>query len=173
MTVNFYNEVWVIDHSTTTEEAASSTGGNYGLGGDLVYRFGNPLAYDNVGEVSLNRVHYPNLFDGNKMLVFVNNKYDGQSAVVEYELSPPYELVAGQDNEPSITWEFTDSDLYSNGLGSGVRMSNGNTLISEGTGTIWEVNSSGDVLWKYTDFNRPWRAYAFTVDDEAITALGL
>jgi len=173
MTVNFYSEVWVIDHSTTTEEAATSTGGNYGLGGDLVYRFGNPLAYDNVGEVSLNRVHYPNLFDGNKMLVFANNKYDGQSAVVEYELSPPYELMAGQDNEPSITWEFTDSDLYSNGLGSGVRMSNGNTLISEGTGTIWEVNSSGDVLWKYTDFNRPWRAYAFTVDDEAITALGL
>ena len=173
MTVNFYSEVWVIDHSTTIDEAASNTGGEYGLGGDLVYRFGNPLAYDNVGEVTLNRVHYPNLFDDNKMLVFANNKYDGQSAVLEYELSPPYNLVAGQDNEPSVTWEFTDSDLYSNGLGSGVRMSNGNTLISEGTGTIWEVNASGNVLWKYTDFNRPWRAYAFTVDDQAIAALGL
>ncbi len=173
MTVNFYSEVWVIDHSTTTEEAATSTGGNYNLGGDLVYRFGNPLAYDNVGEVTMNRVHYPNLFDDNKMLVFVNNKYDNQSAVAEYQLSPPYELVAGQDNEPELIWEFTDSDLYSNGLGSGVRMSNGNTLISEGTGAIWEVNSDGDVLWRYTNYTRPWRAYAFTKDDDAITALGL
>jgi len=173
MTVNFYSEVWVIDHSTTTEEAATSTGGNYNLGGDLVYRFGNPLAYDNVGEVTMNRVHYPNLFDDNKMLVFVNNKYDNQSAVAEYQLSPPYELVAGKDNEPELIWEFTDSDLYSNGLGSGVRMSNGNTLISEGTGAIWEVNSDGDVLWRYTNYTRPWRAYAFTKDDDAITALGL
>lgn len=173
MTVNFYSEVWVIDHSTSTEEAATSTGGNYNLGGDLVYRFGNPLAYDNVGEVTMNRVHYPNLFDDNKMLVFVNNKYDNQSAVAEYQLSPPYELVAGQDNEPTLIWEFTDEDLYSNGLGSGVRMSNGNTLICEGTGTIWEVNSNGDLLWRYTNYTRPWRAYAFTKDNEAITALGL
>ncbi|MEP2279895.1 aryl-sulfate sulfotransferase [Maribacter sp.] len=173
MTVNFYSEVWVIDHSTSTEEAASDTGGNYNLGGNLVYRFGNPLAYDNIGEVTMNRVHYPNLFDDNKMLVFVNNKYDNQSAVAEYQLSPPYELIAGQDSEPTITWEFTDSDLYSNGLGSGVRMSNGNTLIAEGTGAIWEVNNAGDVLWRFTNYSRPWRAYAFTKDDEAITALGL
>lgn len=173
MTVNFYSEVWVVDHSTTTAEATTGTGGNYNLGGDLVYRFGNPLAYDNVGDVTMNRVHYPNLFDDNKMLVFVNNKYDNQSAVAEYQLSPPYELIAGQDNEPTLIWEFTDTDLYSNGLGSGVRMSNGNTLISEGTGTIWEVNNDGDVLWKFTDYNRPWRAYAFTKEDEAITSLGL
>ena len=106
-------------------------------------------------------------------LVFVNNKYDNQSAVAEYQLSPPYELVAGQDNEPELIWEFTDTDLYSNGLGSGVRMSNGNTLICEGTGAIWEVNSDGDVLWRFTNYNRPWRAYAFTKDDDAITALGL
>ncbi|WP_282179961.1 aryl-sulfate sulfotransferase [Maribacter stanieri] len=173
MTVNFYSEVWVVDHSTTTAEATTGTGGNYNLGGNLVYRFGNPLAYDNVGDVTMNRVHYPNLFDDNKILVFVNNKYDNQSAVAEYQLSPPYELIPGQDNEPTLIWEFTDTDLYSNGLGSGVRMSNGNTLISEGTGTIWEVNNDGDVLWKFTDYNRPWRAYAFTKEDEAITSLGL
>mgnify|MGYP003645326392 FL=1 len=85
MTVNFYSEVWVVDHSTTTAEATTGTGGNYNLGGDLVYRFGNPLAYDNVGDVTMNRVHYPNLFDDNKMLVFVNNKYDGNHS---YSYSP-------------------------------------------------------------------------------------
>ncbi|MGJ8736438.1 hypothetical protein [Zobellia laminariae] len=173
ITINYYSEVWVIDHSTTTEEAATSDGGDYGLGGDLVYRFGNPLAYDNIGDVTLNRVHYPNLFDDDKMLVFANNIYDGQSAVVEYQLSPPYQLVAGQDNEPAVIWEFTDPDLYSLTIGGAVRTSNGNTLIAEGSGTIWEVNANGEVLWQTTDINRPWRVYAFEVDDPAMTALGL
>jgi len=174
VTVNFYSEVWVIDHSTTTSEAASNFGGNYNLGGDLVYRFGNPLTYDNSGDVTLNRVHYPNLFDTNKMLVFSNNIYNGQSAVIEYELNPPYQLVAGQDNEPSVTWEFTDNGLYSLTTSSAGRMSNGNTLIGEGTsGTIWEVSDSGEVLWQNTNYNELWRTYPFEIDAPAIIALGL
>ncbi|MEX0275037.1 MAG: aryl-sulfate sulfotransferase, partial [Flavobacteriaceae bacterium] len=45
LSVNFYHEVWVIDHSTTVEQAASHSGGNLGKGGDLIYRFGNPTTY--------------------------------------------------------------------------------------------------------------------------------
>ncbi|WP_252723850.1 aryl-sulfate sulfotransferase [Winogradskyella psychrotolerans] len=174
VTINNYSEIWVIDHSTTTAQAATSTGGNYNLGGDLVYRFGNPLAYDNVGDVTINDVHYPNVLDTGNMLVFSNNIYDNQSAVFEYQLNPPYQLVAGEDNEPELVWSFTDSELYSAGLGGAVRTPNGNTLIAEGRdGTVWEVSDSGDVLWKYAGYDTLWRVYAIPVDDERLSFLGV
>jgi hypothetical protein len=38
-------EVWILDHSTTTEEARGSSGGRSGQGGELLYRWGNPRVY--------------------------------------------------------------------------------------------------------------------------------
>jgi hypothetical protein len=37
-----FSEFFVIDHSTTTQEAAGHTGGTHGKGGDLLYRWGRP-----------------------------------------------------------------------------------------------------------------------------------
>jgi hypothetical protein len=42
MSVRGNSEVWIIDHSTTTAQAKGHTGGKYGKGGDLLYRYGNP-----------------------------------------------------------------------------------------------------------------------------------
>ena len=45
MSVRDNSEVWIIDHSTTSLEAKGHTGGKRGKGGDLIYRWGNPICY--------------------------------------------------------------------------------------------------------------------------------
>jgi len=45
LSVRNFSEFWIIDHSTTTAQAAGHTGGRLGHGGDLIYRWGNPRAY--------------------------------------------------------------------------------------------------------------------------------
>ena len=45
LSVRNSSEVWIIDHSTTSAEAKAHAGGKRGKGGDLLYRWGNPLTY--------------------------------------------------------------------------------------------------------------------------------
>lgn len=52
-----FNELWVIDHSTSINEAAGSTGGLAGHGGDLLYRWGNPMTYG-AGTVDDQKLFY-------------------------------------------------------------------------------------------------------------------
>lgn len=53
------DEVYMIDHSTSTMEAAGSTGGNFGMGGDLIYRWGRPGNFLTGGGQKLNGQHNP------------------------------------------------------------------------------------------------------------------
>ena len=176
ISVNFYSEVWVIDHSTTTEEAAAESGGNRGFGGDLVYRFGNPEAYDNIGTRLFYNNHHPLLFDsseGKTLSLFMNGYHIEQSTVYEFDFDQAYTLEANTDNEPTVRWSFTHPDLYAGKVSGMVRLPNNNRLITEGDYGIWEVSPNGDIIWKFSGDGFYWRSYYYDKNHPGIVALGL
>ncbi|MGO4918288.1 arylsulfotransferase family protein [Maribacter spongiicola] len=175
LSVNYYSEVWVIDHSTNTNEATSHSGGNFGRGGDLVYRFGNPTTqYDNITKRLFVNNHYPNLFEPGKILVYTNGGDLEQSTV--YELQLPADLSQNTIpalTQPEVLWSFTDPELYAPKVSGAVRLPNGNTLITEGDFGIWEVTRQGEIVWRFSAQGFFWRAYHYAKDDPAILALDL
>lgn len=179
LSVNFYNEVWVIDHSTTTIEASSHEGGNYNKGGDLIYRFGNPEAYNNTfGTRLFDNNHFPNFLESDEpgagnILVFNNNTAEGQSIVHEFKMPNDFQLNPDSNNEPEEVWRFTDSALFNSRISGAVRLKNGNTLICEGDYGFWEVTPEKEVVWKYNGSGRFWRAYNYFLTDSEIINLNL
>lgn len=177
LSVNSYSEIWAIDHSTSTEEAARHSGGNYGKGGDLIYRFGNPSAYQNLEGIRLfHNNHFPNLLKGEnqgKVLIFSNGNDIEQSTVYELELPTVYELKTNFNNEPSITWSFTNPNLYSGKVSGAVPLENGNILITEGDFGFWEVTREKEVVWKFSAEGFFWRGYHYLKDAPEIKLLGL
>jgi hypothetical protein len=176
LSVNYFSEVWVIDHSTTQTEVSTSTGGNYGKGGELVYRFGNPEAYNNIGERMFFHNHNPNLVPGgNSLLVFSNGleELDPHSTVYELEIPAKFELKANQENKLKVKWSFSDQDLFSAKVSGAYRLPNGNTLITQGSFGFWEVTESKEVVWKYKGEGFFWRGYPYQKNSSAIRNLGL
>ncbi len=162
------SEIWVIDHSTTTEEAKGHTGGNSGKGGDLLYRWGNPRAYDTGTSVDQKffaqhdarwiKEGCPG--EGN-ILVFNNgNGRPGEDYSTVDEIVPPvnnnghYNLVPGSPYEPfEPIWSYiapNPYDFYAGHLSGAQRLANGNTIICNGPrGKFFEVNTENEIIWHY------------------------
>ncbi|WGK63604.1 aryl-sulfate sulfotransferase [Croceiramulus getboli] len=178
ISINFYSEVWIIDHSTTTAEASGSTGGNYNKGGDLIYRFGNPQAYSSpFGERLFYNNHFPNLkLNGNydTLLLFMNgNNGDTQSTVYEFALPSTFELLNDQKNELEILWEFSHPDLYSSKVSGAIELPNGNILITEGDFGAWEVTRTKEVVWKFNGEGFFWRIYPYDNSSPALAPFNI
>jgi hypothetical protein len=164
-----FGEIWVIDHSTTTEEAAGHSGGKGGRGGDLLYRWGNPQTYlgaelgDRQQLFSQHDARWiPSGLPGAGNLTVFNNgrgRPDGRySSVDEIRLPRDHRLVAAAKGRQfskgaERVWSFAGSDsdrFYSGHISGAERLPNGNTLVCVGeAGRIFEVTSDGRIVWDY------------------------
>lgn len=164
------SEIYIIDHSTTTAEAASSRGGRQGKGGDFLWRWGNPQAYKRGTSTDrkLFGQHNPQwiakgLPGAGNVLVFNNgdDRPDGMYSTVE-EIQTPVNASGGYAVPASTSGTFAPSastwiykaanpqSFYSGRISGAQRLPNGNTLICEGTkGNFFEVTPTGTTVWQY------------------------
>jgi len=163
------SEIFILDHSTSTTQAAGHIGGNSGNGGDFLYRYGNPQNYDKG--TAADRVFFgqhnsdwinPGLPQAGKITVFDNGNgrpAGAWSRVVI--LDPPtdangnYMMNANGTYLPaSFDFEWSGSvngtTFYSTFM-SGVNMQpNGNLTICEASrGRFFEIDPAGNIVWHY------------------------
>jgi hypothetical protein len=154
---HFLNELYVIDHSTTTEEAAGHTGGNSGKGGDFLYRWGNPAAYDASGSTIFHVVHDAHWIPAGyaragALVGFNNNGISNNQSSVDIFMPPydgfNYEYTAGSAYSPSsYEWRHACNG-HTNSEGGAQNLPNGNILVCiSQAGFIYEVDSNNTLLW--------------------------
>ncbi len=174
ISVREFSEMWVIEHTKTTKLAKGHTGGQYGKGGDLLYRWGNPRTYG-AGTKADQKMWYqhdahwvPEGYPGSEtgnITVFDNGiGRPGKDFSAVLEITPPYneatekyQIGPGKKYGPAqTTWRWTEgpnkSAFYSNIISGAVRLPNGNTLIDEGVkGKFIEVDPKGNKVWVYVN----------------------
>ncbi len=173
LSVHSFSEIWVIDHGTTTEEAAGHEGGRWGKGGDLLYRWGNPQSWGAGTPLdrSLYAQHDARWIRGGdgswSILVFNNgmNRPDGNYSSVD-QLRLPFDEELGYRREEEggfgpegFLWSYTAPRkglFYSSHISGAQRLPNGNTLVCSGEqGRFFEVTPAGETVWEYVN---PFRA---------------
>jgi hypothetical protein len=157
-----WSEVWVIDHSTTSAQAASHSGGARGRGGDILYRWGNPLAYRRGGSAERDLfvchsatwvpVGLPGAHD---ILIFNNGDRPGAandwSQVVQVaparSASGDYLVpVSGEFSPPSPSWSHGSPGGFYGGAtqcGAFRTLDNTTLIMLTNSGTLFEVNAAG------------------------------
>ena len=165
------NEIFIIDHSTTTQEAAGHSGGRWGKGGDFLYRWGNPENYgrgDSTNEVLFGQHDIRWIEKGSPgeghLMLFNNNHYRASLDSINYseiyEIAPPidskgnYIIEKGKSYGPDKpVWVYKAPDslsFWSSFISGAERMKNGNTFINEGArGRFFEVTKEGKLVWEY------------------------
>lgn len=157
------NEWYVIDHSTSMAEAASSSGGNSGRGGNILFRWGNPQAYQATGTPVLNVTHdahwIPEGCPNEGRLVGYNNRGISSPAnrsTID-QIVPPkngyvFDYTPGQAMPPTTYNSRIACNGYSSNMSNSQQLPNGNTLYTIAlSGAIYEVNAAGQTVWSKTD----------------------
>jgi hypothetical protein len=164
------NEIWIIDHSTTTAQAAAHTGGNRGKGGDFLYRWGNPTAYNRgvaadkklFGQHNAQWIGAGLRYAGN-IMIFNNGlqRPAGNYSSIDIinqpvDVNGNYTISSGQPFGPtSLVWTYQDpapTNFYAQLISSCQMLPNGNVLICNGpAGNFFEIDSNKNTLWRYVN----------------------
>lgn len=162
------NEIWILDHSTTSAEAASHAGGKRGHGGDLLWRWGNPRNYgagtDKDRQLFAQhdaRWLASGVPGAGHVLVFNNGQgRPGEEYSSVDELVLPFERETGftrADNAAfgpaAPVWSYSSpKDFFSFFISGADRLPNGNTLVCEGaSGRFFEVTPDARIVWEYSN----------------------
>jgi len=163
LSVRNYDEFWIIDHSTTTAQAATSSGGKSGKGGDLLYRWGNPEAYGrgDINDKKLFGPHNPNWIkkgyrDEGKIMVF-NNGLNRTNQISTVEIIAPtidtsmnYKLLPDNTFAPAQPDWIYQMPVFVDFVSGASRLSNGNTFITSGPDAhFYELDNQDQVVWDY------------------------
>ncbi len=180
----FLGEFYVIDHSTTTEEAAGSSGGQWNSGGDFLYRWGNPQVYDQ-GTPEDQQLFFAHdahwipidLPGGGNIMVFNNGNADRPYSSVDI-LEPPVDsYLSGSyvyvpnnpflPRRPAYTYTTDPAEEFFSSFISGAqRLPSGNTLICSGAqGRIFEINPEEEIVWEYINPEINTGPLAYDVDE--------
>jgi hypothetical protein len=168
VSVPHIGEVWILDHSTSTDEAKGSSGGRSGHGGDFLYRWGNPRVYGR-GDASDQTLFYqhqvlwiPEGQQGAGHLTVFNNgteRPDGDySSVIEW--APPGEAdgnytlpETGAFGPSDVAWSYVAAEresFFAPFVSGAHRLANGNTFVCSGPqGRYFELNPDGEIVWEY------------------------
>lgn len=161
-------ELWILDHSTTTEEARGHEGGNYGVGGDLIFRWGNPQAYDRgtADDLLLYGSHGAHWIaeglDYEGKIMFFNNgseRPEGPISSIEI-IEPSLDANNKYVFDQNFNYQLNDHvnlygpdpelNFYSKYMSNSQQLENGNTFINEaGTGRLFEINQNKEIVWVY------------------------
>ena len=188
-----FSEFWVIDHSTSTAEAAGSTGGRYGKGGDLLYRYGNPQAYDSGTDQDkkLYDQHDVQFVQNNSRyrgcFMTFNNGYGRGYSSVDI-IRPPrdangnYIMAKGaKDDKSEVVWSYSDGEsFYADHISGAQLLPNGHLFVTIGTeGYMFELDEDCEKVWEFINpvfnmhNNEVFKAIKYTIEFPAFSGKDL
>lgn len=160
------SEIYIIDHSTTSEEAAGHIGGLYNKGGDFLWRWGNPQIYHSGSEEDRK-------FSGQHDAKWIEDGYQNAGMISAFSngaFSPEaqsrlcivdpslqsdgtYEFENGRFLPEELHWSYSgieDGQTFYVPTESGAAtLPNGNVLATMSSGEFFEVSPSGERVWAY------------------------
>ena len=197
-----FSEIFIIDHSSNTIESGGHIGGDAGKGGDLIYRWGNPAAYNkgtsankkSFGQHDPNWIKYGDY--AGDIIFFNNGQGRNYSSADILELpwnGTNYSLEStGTYGPADPVYSYTKevkTDFFSPVMSNTEILPNGNLFVCEATkGKFTEYDMANEVIvWEYvnpvTDFTvakqgeelsgRTFRSYKYPADFDAFNGKSL